>query len=204
MGYIRPVSSNGFKDPTRIADDCFAATARIKSESLDATLSGTAFFYEVESVPYLVTNRHLLEGSEKLTISFAARDPSSGERIPGTVLEKVIQDGELSWYKHPNEDIDVAAVQVADALDDLDRAGTPAFWAAFDQESSFDAAGWAELDAVEAVNFVGYPHGISTSATICPSSGAVSPPHTSVTTTRACRPSCLMALFLRDRAEVRF
>ncbi len=75
-------------------------------------------------------------------------------------MEKVLEGGELSWYKHRNDGVDVAAVHMKDALADLDRDGTPAFRASFSRANLVGVTEWGELDAIERVHFVGYPNGL--------------------------------------------
>jgi hypothetical protein len=92
-----------------------------RSETGDCRWVATGFIFFVEAVlaqpnplgqkaywTYLVTNRHVLEGKDTVVLRFNPSSPGSPEDFDVALLD---EHGPL-WTKHPDSDVDVAAVNV--------------------------------------------------------------------------------------------
>lgn len=58
---------------------------------------------------YLVTNKHVIEGSEKLLVKFNPQTDQASKDFP-IILKK--DDGTLNWTGHPDPEVDVAIMTV--------------------------------------------------------------------------------------------
>src|SRR5690348_16055116 len=104
-------------------DQFFYMTARVRSGSLSKNFNiATAFHYELPSSqsndggPYLVTNAHVLEGCEKLTVEFAKAELTTRQVVPGEMVLGEVSGPQFIWYRHEDANVDVAAVPVAEML----------------------------------------------------------------------------------------
>ncbi len=134
----------------------------------DTARSGTGFFvtheaegHEEGPTLFLVTNKHVIEGSRQCEITFT-RSKASFVESPGVVGpdEPIVGDFarvELKsrWYGHPQDDVDVAVIPVFKDL--FSVPGYHPFIKAF-SSSIMPLEDPESLNAVEDIVFVGYPH----------------------------------------------
>jgi len=132
--------------------------------------AGTAFIFMIQQegnqVPFLVTNTHVVEGTELGRFFFTAKKddkPDVGER-----LDIEIEDFGGQWHGHSDPEIDVAAMALGPLLNQTRASGKEVFYTHVNQATLPTAAELEELDALEEVVFVGYPNGIYDSVNLLP------------------------------------
>jgi hypothetical protein len=153
-----------------IADELFFTTVFIESTTATGSSSGTGFLILYPrgsgSVPVLVTNKHVFAGANQATFTMTRSDRD----VPATSGTRMtINDfGTHSWVGHPDSAVDVAAMFFNPVLEAMAGNDAPAFFRAFtpDQLINQDAAN--ELDAIEAVTFLGYPNGLFDRSSMSP------------------------------------
>lgn len=139
------------------------STVRVDTELEDGSEgSGTAFIiahnHAKGTTPFIVTNRHLVEGVRRGGLVFTRSErgrPAFGQRF-----QLNIDDFPAAWFYHPDEAVDLAIVP----LRPLERAarelGVELYYHAVDSRSIPDTAAVRGFDALEDVLFVGYPSGV--------------------------------------------
>ena len=125
---------------------------------------GTGFVYSHgpksgQRREFLVTNRHVVEGTQEGELTFTEVNEASGTDSPdiGRTAIVPVQDEAWQWYFHPSGDIDIAVMPFGSIAEHVSNAGHPPYytgvtgqWLAGDQELQ-------QLDVLEEVIFVGYP-----------------------------------------------
>ncbi|GGS92520.1 hypothetical protein GCM10010270_75850 [Streptomyces violaceus] len=101
----------------------------------------------------MVTNKHVLEASDQITLGFLAKDPET--RGPRYGERRDVPIDGSAWFGHPDPHVDVAVVPIGgivNAIDDLFYKSIPVSLMDFTEEEIF-------IDAVEEITFIGYPSG---------------------------------------------
>lgn len=135
---------------------------------------GTAFAFETHTpigrgptlVNYLVTNRHIVEGAPVGTLEFMRR---KGRGLDlDSPLQWRVSDFGSRWVRHPDPNIDLAIMPLDPVLEDAKSAGHNPFVLALPQEMIPSTLDWTRIDAIEQVLFIGYPAGLTDSASGIP------------------------------------
>ncbi len=139
------------------------STVRIDTELEDGSAgSGTAFIinhrHDRGTTPFIVTNRHLVEGVRRGGLIFTQQ--LDGRPAFGRRFQLNIDDFPAAWSYHPDAQTDLAIIP----LRPLERAardlGVELYYQSIDSRSFPDAAQVRDFDALEEILFVGYPSGI--------------------------------------------
>lgn len=145
---------------TRIKELLFN-TIRINSTGRGESWIGTGFLLHETIgpdtvVPFLVTNRHVVEGADSVTLDFMAASETGGQ-APGKAAPQTISGPDLRWFGHPDVEIDVAVISLAKVIDQqrqqLFYRTLPTSLMHFPGDSGLF------VDAIEEVFFIGYPNG---------------------------------------------
>lgn len=125
--------------------------------------AGTAFIYSVtvpdkpkETIPLLVTNKHVVQGAKRGLIEFVGRDgeqPAKGKKIRAEI------DGSL-LTSNVSPDLDIAIVPIGAMLNQLQASGRLPFFRTVGPELIPSASVMDELAAIEDIIFIGYPSGL--------------------------------------------
>lgn len=154
------------------AEQLFFTTAFLTARNAEITMLGTGFLYRIDSNQgahlLLATNKHLMEGFTSLTVRFIRQDAEKNPLL-GTASEFTITDLQISgWIGHPNENVDVAVLNISPYLNAMAAAGEPAFYKSVNENISLGVGLELELNALEEVTFIGYPAGIFDSHNFLP------------------------------------
>lgn len=125
--------------------------------------TGTAFYFQfavdaTTQVPLLITNKHVVEGAKtgRLLVHLAGPD-----RAPsGKHLGFEIADFAKAWFPHPDPQLDLCALPMANILTEATKMGHSPFYIAFETSSTITAQELQDLSALEDIVMVGYPNGI--------------------------------------------
>lgn len=146
-----------------IAKKLLFSTVRVDTELEDGGEgSGTAFIithsHAKGTTPFIVTNRHLVEGVRRGGLVFTRKQ--AGKPALGQRFQLNIDEFPAAWFYHPDETVDLAIVP----LRPLERAaralGVELYYQAVDSRRIPDAAAVRGFDALEEILFVGYPSGV--------------------------------------------
>jgi len=139
------------------------STVRVDTELQDGSSgSGTAFVithrHARGSTPFIVTNRHLVEGVRRGGLIFTQQ--REGRPDYGRSFQLNIDDFPAAWFFHPDAQTDLAIIP----LRPLERAardlGVELYYQSIDSRCIPDAVQMRDFDALEEILFVGYPSGI--------------------------------------------
>jgi hypothetical protein len=128
--------------------------------------SGTAFFYNVrtddgEFINLLVTNKHVVSGSDAIYIVFHRLAPDSNPPAPsGELLSWKINYSQQAFFNHPDPDVDLCALVISDVSNQTAQVGTPIFFIGLDNAIIPSEDDWVNFDAIENVQMIGCPRGI--------------------------------------------
>ena len=130
----------------------------------NAKSSGTGFFYNLfvsgkQSVPVIVTNKHVLLGNDK-AIFFLTLANIDGAPQLGKMERVEILNLSGQWIGHPDPNIDLAIIPTATLFHTLANQGKIPFVVPLDQSLIPADSVLKSLTPVEDVLVVGYPDGI--------------------------------------------
>jgi hypothetical protein len=146
-----------------IAEQLYFTTIRV--ETVDSSGDkgvGTSFIFkytaEKKQYPFLVTNKHVVSGAQKGSLTFTqARD---GKPLLGTGYRLDIESFESIWHGHANPNIDVTITPFAPILNHIGNAGANIYFRMIGSELVPSEDDLKQVDAIEEVVFIGYPVGI--------------------------------------------
>jgi hypothetical protein len=136
--------------------------------------TGTGFVHAVDtdrgSAAFLVTNKHVLDGADELTVAMMAGD--DGRPAMGSVNRVTIGGfGPDAWRGHPDAAVDVAVMPLSAVLAEMVKINPGpggSFYRSVPVEMMLTDAAAGELDAIEEIFFIGYPSGIYDRANFLP------------------------------------
>ncbi|MEG9248052.1 trypsin-like peptidase domain-containing protein [Arthrobacter sp. Soc17.1.1.1] len=151
-------------DPNTFSKQLLFNTVRIVTETPNGLSSGTGFIVDAAHateggdfmLPVIVTNKHVLAGATKTTVTFIPKEKGSSRPALGTAIEVDFGPGEIPTYEHPDPVVDVAAFELGPLMDTIEDE---IFFVTLPREILPSAEVASKLDAVEEVTFVGYPNG---------------------------------------------
>lgn len=152
---------------TTLNDRLFFATGYIEAEAADGrSWTATGFVCGVDDdghrYPFLVTNKHVVEGAARLTVRFIKSDGTGSPQLgAATQITMNAAAGRADWWiGHPDDRVDVAVIPLAQVIDQMAQNGAPPFYAMVPISATPTVDQIAGLDSVEEVTFVGYPAGL--------------------------------------------
>lgn len=154
------------------AEQLFFVTVLISTTGTDGTeWTGTGFIYGVNTdrgeAHFVVTNRHVLENTSKVTIHFLHEQ--NGQPVFGAPLNVELTPlAPSNWFGHQDPEVDVAVLPLGLALNQLTLQGKRPFFRSLPESLVPTAAELAGLDALERVVFMGYPAGLYDAANLTP------------------------------------
>ncbi len=125
------------------------------------TSSGTGFFYQKQldektTIPFIVTNAHVVKNASKGLISLIKKEgdsPLLSEKITAEIPGDMIK-------KHVDIDNDIAIFPIGPILNQLIQNNINIFYRSIDSSIVPDSKTINELSAVEEITFIGYPSGL--------------------------------------------
>jgi hypothetical protein len=141
------------------------ATVRIEGSNANGqTSSGTGFFYSFfsfngQSLPAIITNKHVLRGLIKATLFFTIAKPDGSPDI-GNMLRFDIPDISNAWIGHADAKVDLAILPIADFIQQMRNINKKPFLMHLDQSIIPDSQTLQSLLPMEEILVIGYPDGI--------------------------------------------
>jgi hypothetical protein len=143
---------------------CFSTT-RIETKDLNGNgYSGTGFFFRLEFdgnriVPLVVTNKHVVRGMTTGMFRLTKAD-ANGNPIHKDHFQIQIDQFEQSWLFHPDNEVDLCVLPVANIINIARAHGVSLFYRTFDETLIPNKEKLETLDAVEEILMIGYPNGL--------------------------------------------
>ena len=127
--------------------------------------SGTGFIINLcndsktgTCVPVLITNDHVVENSIRTVFEFCKADDDGN---PLDTIPFSFTYGGNAWIHHPNKDVDLRCLFLAEALTKLKENNINIFYIPLGTDIIPTEQNLADLSAIEDVIMVGYPIGLS-------------------------------------------
>ena len=149
----------------RASKNILYTTIRIE----DGQSSGTGFFYhskilwgteDVTYTPLLVTNKHVIEGSPEIKLTFHL-GPELNFMPSGGTYEVVVENPERQFLSHPSPEIDICAMDITAILSEIKaKTGKDAYYQALSTENLLLDGDTEDLFPIEDVYMIGYPGGL--------------------------------------------
>jgi hypothetical protein len=141
------------------------STVKITVQRGTEISAGTGFFYSVpigggKMIPLLVTNKHVLAQGGVASIWCHELSSDKSLKSSGTVKQATIHVANGSTLEHPDPNVDICAVPLADILTQARDSGNPLLFIPLSNEIIPKDEQWGDFDAVEEVVMVGCPNGI--------------------------------------------
>lgn len=157
-------------DATSNTEQLLFTTTRIETLSESGKHGvATGFFlgYEFEgnTIPFLITNKHVIKGSKEVKLHFVKS--KDNKPLLGHGLVHTLKDFEQIWFCHLNPKIDIAILPFKPLYDIINREGKP-FFRSIGSDITASNDDLKELDALEDVVFIGYPYGLWDSKNLLP------------------------------------
>jgi|EndMetStandDraft_3_1072993.scaffolds.fasta_scaffold95134_2 hypothetical protein len=146
-------------EPKTIAEQLMYSTVRIST----STGRGTGFFFnfpfdDKQVVPAIITNKHVIRGSNNQTFLLHTCNPGAGEKSPSGNFQVSLNGGlGNGWIEHPDANIDLCALPIAQVQQALPPPTQPFYVPLSGVPTEVDLKG---LDAVQQVVMIGYPNGL--------------------------------------------
>lgn len=147
---------------TTIQEDLMHVTTRIEAKTGTTSSLGTGFYYRIEvpskgSIDAVITNRHVVADCDTIHFQVLTANedgtPNSSDRAELTALPSNIAF-------HPNPEIDLAAIPLSHALNQLGEQGKTAYFKALSSELFAPVEPCGYISPIEDVLMIGYPTGL--------------------------------------------
>ena len=159
---------------TKFTDIIRYFTIQIRtSRSLSGALtgSGTGFTFGLQagdlSYPFLITNKHVLDGAASVELTLHVADPN-GDPLPGPGRPVRFALSQVPVLRHPDPGVDLAAIALAPVMSMAIAAGWQPFAHGLGPNTIPKADVRAGFGAIETVTMVGYPVGLADFANNAP------------------------------------
>ena len=146
-----------------VAQQLLFATLRIETQRSVGTGFIVSHKWSEDRVgPFLVTNKHVVEGRREGRLTFTVADQSNENESPslGKLTSINLSENAWKWTAHPSDDIDIAVLPLASAVNHLQGQGSTPFYRSIQTDLIAGKDVLEDLDAVEEILFIGYPSGV--------------------------------------------
>lgn len=150
-----------------VSQQMLFCTVRIEAHNSTSSSVGTGFLFgyqlsDKREVPFLVTNKHVVEGYDKGKIRFTlAKEGENGlEPSFGEYYEKEFESFNNVWIKHDDPTIDIAVLPLGLHIEEVLKSSRRIYTIGIPKDAIPNDSLLEELDALEDIVFVGYPNGL--------------------------------------------
>jgi V8-like Glu-specific endopeptidase len=138
-------------------------TVRIQCTLTNGKSIGTGFLFNYETdagnIPFLVTNKHVINGAIKGTLDF--NTIINGNSIGlGHIYSITLENFERGWIMHPDPNVDLCIYPIAPILKKAEDKGVNLVGQYLGYNDIPSTSQINELDVVEDILMVGYPIGL--------------------------------------------
>lgn len=150
--------------PKSVIEEWMFSTVRINTtDALGEEWVGTGFIFgypvsEKTSIPFLVTNRHVIENQMSKELHFITE--KDGNPDLNNTITLPVKGLESHWHFHPDSKVDVAIMPFGRIIQHAKNEGTSIFYKMVSGRIIPTEADCEEFDAVEEILFIGYPSGL--------------------------------------------
>lgn len=156
-------------EPKTLLENMMFVVKRIEAYGAGKAWVGTGYAYNIsqdvtgenvgEIYPAIITNRHVVEGAERIKILFHTK---SGDSLDGGHIYLEINHTNGRAVLHPDPSVDLAAIIVGAAMNSWvsPSAEQTLHWCGVASGDFWPLDRWPDLDACEPVMMIGCPSGL--------------------------------------------
>ena len=147
------------------AETLMHTTVRLESELSNGAIStGTGFFFSFllennQQIPVIVTNKHVIENAVSGKFILTKSD-KNGNPQTGSYERLQFDNFESLWIKHPEEDVDLAVMPIANIYREAERLGISFFIPPLNDTLIPNKKILDTLTGLEDITMIGYPNGL--------------------------------------------
>ena len=144
---------------------CFS-TVRIETKNVNGdSFSGTGFFFNLiideNTVPLIVTNKHVIQGMTEGHFTFTERDADGTPMYRKHFPFIINKDFESVWVMHPDPQVDICVMPIFTIIDLAHKYLKKIFfYTPFANSLIPSKEQLEEVDVAEEVLMIGYPNGL--------------------------------------------
>lgn len=153
-------------DDLNVSDQLVHTTLRIETEGPKGHGSGTGFFVNFHehndgmSVPALITNKHVIEGSSSVVFRFTKSNLGEGNPLWGDLVEFTVESNDSRWIWHDEASVDLCAYPISNIIEDVRSKGSEIFIKSFSMSDIANQEFFDSLTSIEDILMIGYPNGL--------------------------------------------
>jgi hypothetical protein len=155
-----------------LAEQIYFNTVHLQAKNETESWTGTGFVYAVNTssgvAHYLVSNEHVFAGASELAIRMVKAGDDGQPELGSATQARIIGFNDSIWIGHPDVLVDVAVIPLYSILVNMIERKEPPFFRAVSPDVSLDVGIKVDLDALEAITFIGYPNGLYDTANLLP------------------------------------
>ena len=152
-----------------LAEQITYTTVRLEGMTSKGTSIGTGFYFMHQGRIFIITNKHVVRGVTHGNFVAHRGISLNNERQPVDGKSVSIPFTEASFVGHPDPNVDVAAMNISDAINKMDATGDSIYWMNItENEFITDELIDKFIGPIEEITFVGYPSGIWDSINLQP------------------------------------
>jgi hypothetical protein len=152
-----------------LSEQLLFLTTRLECRLNNGVSIGTGFFFHYKERIFLITNKHVIKDaiSGKFSILRAKIDNGIEELILGDTMNILFVEN--NFIGHPDQNIDITAMNVSSILVDMDNSGNPAYKKAISENFIPKKSDYERfISPIEDIIFIGYPNGLYDSKNFLP------------------------------------
>ncbi len=149
---------------TSHSDQLAHCTVRIECETPQGFSTGSGFFFECldygeQSVPVIVTNKHVVAGSINGWFHLTTKG-SDGSPRSGAHVRIAVPSVESLWVGHPDPNVDLCVMPINPLIEHAKSLGHEVHFVSLVKSLIPDEGELRDLGALEDILMIGYPNGI--------------------------------------------
>lgn len=153
--------------PMQLSEQLIHTTIRLEASrtvgDVTETSIGTGFFFsfcqrDKESIPTIVTNKHVVRGYSDLKIMFSLAGECGAVNGDYTLVPFSNQDA--LWIDHPDPEVDLCIMPIASVINFYSKAGHPLYYTPFNLDLLPTEEQAEKLSCIDEVTMIGYPQGL--------------------------------------------
>lgn len=124
--------------------------------------SGYVFFFcekEGQSIPCIVTNKHVVIGAQTGSFNFTLKDEDGRAKL-GTYEVIALDNLSKCWIPHPNPRVDLAIIPIGEIINKAESEGKSFYYIPLGKSVLADESLLSTLSTMEEIVMIGYPNGI--------------------------------------------
>lgn len=148
-----------------VINDIIYSTIRVVCRLSDGMSIGTGFFFNINnngvSIPVIVTNKHVVDGSIHGTLIF--NKATSEDEHASPIAEQVrveIDDFREKWVFHPDANVDLCVLPLTQIIDEQRSHNNILYYKSLPKTIIPSVSELQELNSIEDIVMIGYPIGI--------------------------------------------